>query len=152
MIPLIAHRMDRESESFLVCVADADGRYCEAIGALLSLEGLSVIAVSTADELSAQLCARLPSVLILDAAVAGARFAATIDDLRRRYPGLAVIVTVPHTADSNCFVQLVAAGAWTVFAKPIDAGFLISAIHRCHLAAGAKNLQREDGQHDGDGR
>jgi len=101
-------------------VASADRALLGSVGRALAGQGLKVVSVETTDAAREALCERAASVLVIDAALAGAGLDALLEEFRRLWPnGTAVIVgldpeevAIPSAASEAEVVPRSASAAW----------------------------------------
>jgi signal transduction histidine kinase len=109
-----------------VLLVDDDGHVRESVGALLAEAGYRVTAVSAGAQALAAVAASAPDVVLADFGMVDMNGAALAGELRRRHPGLPVVILTGY-ADVDRLLPLLWPGA-VVLRKPLQLDALRDAI------------------------
>jgi len=110
-----------------ILIVDDDAAACRTLGLHLGALGYEVRAGHTLEEGLAAARADAPDLIILDVRMPGRSGLEGLPDLRREFPGAAVIVVTAYH-DRETSQRAVQGGALACLAKPLDINELESAL------------------------
>lgn len=112
-----------------VWVIDDESSIRWVLGRALESEGYRVETFASSEEALARLAERVPHVLISDIRLPGGDGFALLAEVRRRHPGLPVIVVTAHTDLPNALAAY-GGGAFEYLPKPLDLDELAAVVDR----------------------
>jgi DNA-binding NtrC family response regulator len=130
----------------LVLALDDDADVRVLVEAVLEREGHVVVTYETGEALISDLQNRLPDVVVLDVMLPGMDGLEVLEELRRRIPGVPVLMLTAATSVDRV-VEAMRLGAYDYLSKPIDPTELATSIRnateRHALTTRLARLQRE---------
>jgi two-component system nitrogen regulation response regulator GlnG len=135
-----------------VWIVDDDQSIRWVLEKALARESIPAQAFSGADEMLEALETQAPSVLVTDVRMPGKDGLALLQEIKRRYPDLPVIVMTAYT-DLSSTVSAFKKGAFDYLAKPFDINDAVALIQRAmpahtqseiHVDAGSSQIERAE--------
>ena len=119
----------------LVLVVDDERSVRKTVSISLEADHFRVATASTGEEAIELAASERPHVVVLDLLMPGMTGGATLKELRRRYPGIPVIVTTGYP-DGDLMSEALESAPFTLLAKPVPIKTLVTVIRG--MAAGSR--------------